>query len=312
MRMLGSLFIVACLLATGCEWLKGGKKNDTVNPPPKDFGYGPPTPERLVGYLNAQADRLAVIESTDVFLVAHVQGKRMPGLTGFMVCEKPRNFRLTGDAVSTTYVDIGSNGEKFWFWVKDGESPLYYCSYNDYEKGVKLPLPFQPEWVVQALGMAKYDANRQYKVETKQGTYELIENTTVQGVPVRKITILNARNVTDASSPQVLGHVVQNAQTGATICKATIKHVRSATYRTVHGEERVSYPSDVVLEWPDQKLVMTMQIGKASVNQKLTGEQENRYFTLPNWQGIKSVDLARMAPSGNPTSRDVRQAGGFK
>ena len=311
MRMLGLCFILSLPLMAGCEFLKHNKTKSIVAPP-QDLGNGLPSSDKLIGYLNREADKLSVIESNDVSLVANVQGRRMPGLTGTMLCEKPRNFRLTGDAVATQYVDIGSNGDQFWFWVKDGDSPLYFCSYADYEKGAKLPLPFQPEWVVQALGMAKYDPAKEYKVVAKGDTYELVENTTVQGIPVRKSTIFNARNVTDPTQPQVVGHVIQNAQTGKTILHATIRRMRYASYSSPEGERSVAYPSDILLEWPEEKLSMTMKIGKATVNHKLTTEEENRYFTIPNWPNIKAVDLARLRPTGDPTSRDIRQAGGIR
>jgi hypothetical protein len=311
MRTFGSGLLLASLLVTGCESFKK-KNNIGQDIRPRDTGFGTPTTENLVGYLNRQADRTSVIQSEDVDLVAFAQGKRLPGLRGFMVCEKPRSFRLTGDALSTQYVDIGSNGDRFWFWVKDGDSPLYHCSYTDYEKGVRLPLPFQPEWVVQALGMAKYDPAKTYKVEPKGGTIELTEETTVQGIPVVKATIFNARTVSDPTMPQVVGHAIRDARSGKTICQATIRRVRVATVRTQQGEQSIAYPSDVLLEWPAEQLSMTIKIGKATVNQRLSNEEMNRYFTLPNWPGIKQVDLARLPPPGNPTGRDVRQAGGYK
>jgi hypothetical protein len=311
MRILTLSLIFSALLLSGCEWMNRNRDPGT-GIRPKDQVYGPPTSEKLVGYLNSQADRLSVIQSEDVDLTAYVQGKRMPRLVTFMVCEKPRSFRLMGDSVGTTWVDIGSNNDRFWFWVKDGESPLYHCSYTDYEKGAKLPLPFQPEWVVQALGMAKYDPAKNYKVETKGSTYELIEDTTVQGLPVQKVTVFNARNPADASQPQVIAHIVRDPRSGKTICQATIRRVRQATYRTQSGEQVISYPSDVMLEWPAEQLSMNIKVGKATVNQRLTNEEERRFFTLPSWPGIKTVDLARMPPPGNPTSRDVRQAGGYR
>jgi hypothetical protein len=314
MRTLGLGLILALPLLAGCEWMNRNKEKVRSDGPRDQAMVGAPTSEKLVSYLNRQADRLGVIESEDVDIVAHVQGKRMPGLRGFMVCEKPRSFRLTGDNVGTTWVDIGSNGERFWFWVKDGDSPLYHCSYADYEKGVKLPLPFQPEWVVQALGMAQYDRAKEYKVEAKGATIELSENTTVQGVPVRKVVIFNAREGADPSQPRVTGHVIQDARTGKIICQATVRRMRTATYRTPEGEQTVSYPSDVLLEWPSEQMSMTMKVGKAKVNTRLTADEESRYFTLPNWPNIKAVDLARMVPRGNPTgaTRDVRQIGGYK
>jgi hypothetical protein len=309
MRIITAMLLTSCFLAAGCEALKRKSKNGTIEPPPNNAGQGMPTSASLVSYLNNQADRVAVIESNDLDIITHVQGRRMPGLKGFMVCEKPRNFRLTGEAVGTDYVDIGSNNEQFWFWVKDGSAPLYYCNYTDYERGVQLPLPFQPEWVVQALGMAKYDPNGRYRVEQKGNTYELIEEITLQGQPARKITVFNARNVTD-DQPQVMAHIIQDAR-GKTLCQATVKRMRVSEYRTQQGAGRISYPAEVQLEWPSEQLAMTMKIGKASVNHKMNNGDASRYFTLPNWNGLKRIDLAQMRP-GSPTGRTIDQAGGFR
>jgi hypothetical protein len=311
MRRFASCLLLSCLLLAGCQWLNRDKSNPK---PPAAVAGGPPTADKLVAYLNGQADLLSTIESDDVYLTATVQNNRMPGLRCVMMCEKPRNFHLQGANSGMDYVDIGSNNDQFWFWVKDGpDAPLYYCSYADYEKGVKLPLPFQPEWVVQALGMAKYDPNKTYKIEKKGNTYELIEETTVQGTPVRKITIFNntsnSRRSND-STPLVMGHVIEDAQTGKVICKATIHHVRAASYRTGQGESSVFYPSDVLLEWPAEQISMTMKIDKATVNQPF-GNKAVTYFARPDWQKVK-IDIARYTPGGNPTSRTIEQAGGFK
>ncbi len=308
MRQLGSCLLLSCLLLTGCGWLNRDKQNSK---PPVANSRTPQAAD-LVSYLNREADRLATLESEDVDLTAFVQDKRMPGLRCFLVCEKPRSFRLTGDAVGTNYVDIGSNNDQFWFWVKDGDKPpLYYCSYADYEKGVKLPLPFQPEWVVQALGMAKYDPNKSYKVEAKGNTFELSEETTVQGMPVRKVTIFNAKHAND-STPVVMGHVIEDAQTGKVICQATIKRVRAASFRTRQGEGSIFYPSDVLLEWPAEKMSMTMKIGKASVNQPIPSDKVANYFARPDWQGLIKIDIARYQPGGAPTSRTIEQTGGYR
>jgi hypothetical protein len=309
MRQLGSCLLLSCLLLSGCAWLN----RDKANPKPAvGASSGPPTAEKLVSYLNREADRLVTIESEDVDLTATVQDKRMPMLRCFLVCQKPRSFRLQGANLGIDYVDIGSNDNQFWFWGKDGDNPpLYYCSYEDYEKGVKLPMPFQPEWVVQALGMAKSDPNKAYKVEAIGNTYELSEETMVQGVLVRKITIFNARPSNDPRTPNVVGHRIQDAQTGKVICQATIRRVQAATFRGQQGEGSVSYPSDVLLEWPAEKMSMTLKIGKASVNQPIAKEKVAIYFARPEWQKNK-IDIARYQPGGSPTSRTIEQAGGYR
>lgn len=304
MRTLSASLLLTCLLASGCEWLQ---RKDKIKPPgPAQPVSGGPKAEQLVRYINQQADQLSVIQTEDVDLWAFVDKVRQPGLRGVMVCEKPRNFRLQGDAVGQTHLDIGSNDERFWFWMKNND--LYYCSYTDYEKGVKLPMPFQPEWVVQALGMAKLDPNKNYSVKTNADSYELIEETTVQGQPVRKITIF-ARQARDETYPWVTGHIIQDARTNATICQASVRRMRVAK---TADNKRISYPSHVVLEWPAEKLVIEMKIGAATVNQKLTSEDASRWFTVPNMQGIKAVDLAREPIMGSPTGRDLRQTGGYR
>ncbi len=167
MRILGSLLLPACLALTGCSWFNTKPK---PNPTPAPVtANGAPKVDDLVGYLNREADRLAAIQSEDVDLTVKLpKGSPMeapPTMRCVMACEKPRSFRLSGAVLGTDYLDIGSNNDQFWFWVKDGaQQPLYYCNYTDYEKGVKLPMPFQPEWVVQALGMAKYDPSKPYRV----------------------------------------------------------------------------------------------------------------------------------------------------
>jgi RNA polymerase sigma factor (sigma-70 family) len=245
----------------------------------------------LVGYLNNQADRLSNIRTDDILLVAEHQGKRQPGLTGVMLCEKPRNFRLAGEAIGNSYIDIGSNGEQFWLWLKD--DALYHCSYTAYEKGVRLPTPFGPELVVQAFGMTKFDPDKKYTVQAKGSNYELVEETKVHGQPVRKITVFNGGKPIDDTYPRVTAHIVQDAQTGKTICQATIRRVRWAKVRTPEGERGLSYPSDVVLEWPAEQLTMTMKISKAKINEPISADEASRFFTLPNWPNIKSIDLAK-------------------
>jgi hypothetical protein len=315
MHQLRSGLLLSCVLLAGCGWLNRDKQ--TAKPAVAANG-GPPQAAELVSYLNREADRLATIESDDVDLTATVQDSggrqnRLPGLRCFLVCEKPRSFRLTGDAVGTNYVDIGSNNDQFWFWVKDGDKPpLYYCSYADYERGVKLPLPFQPEWVVQALGMAKYDPNKNYKVEAKGNTYELSEEAMVQGTLVRKITIFNGAKRPNESTPVVMGHVIQDAQTGQVICQATIRRVRSAGYRARQGEGTVNYPSDVLLEWPAEKMSMTLKIGKATVNQPIPSDKLATYFARPDWPNLIKIDIAHYQPGGAPTSRTIEQAGGYR
>ena len=108
-----------------------------------------------------------------------------------MICQKPRNFRLSAKALGNTAADLGSNDREFWFWISKNEPPyLYHCSYEDYARGVRMPLPFQPDWIVEALGVGEYDPAKNYRVVPSGAGVDLVEETTSQGQPVRKITRL--------------------------------------------------------------------------------------------------------------------------
>ena len=50
--------------------------------------------------------------------------------------------------------DFGSNENEFWYWISQDNPPyLYHCNYSDLSQGnVKLPFPFQPDWVLEVVG----------------------------------------------------------------------------------------------------------------------------------------------------------------
>src|SRR5262249_10156370 len=79
-----------------------------------------PTAAQLVYYINDNADRVKSLRCNDVGLQCS-QGLRTVGLTGRMVCQKPRNFRMSAKLMGQDELDLGSNDQEFWFWVKHGQ-----------------------------------------------------------------------------------------------------------------------------------------------------------------------------------------------
>ena len=55
--------------------------------------------------------------------------------------------------IRSTVADIGSNEERFWFWVTNKKDrSVYVCDYADLSS-TSLAVTYQPDWIVQAMGL---------------------------------------------------------------------------------------------------------------------------------------------------------------
>lgn len=296
MRIRGPLFCLAvALLSSGCADSKWSflRSRDTVA-----VSKETPRADQLVSYLNANAQRLETLQCQDLDIDVRFKLQSY-GVRGWMMCQQPRNFRMQADFLGKTGVDIGSNDREFWYWMAKNEPPyLVHCDYQDLARGVQLPFPFQPEWVMEALGMAQRDPSGDYKVTATRDTFQLVQQTrNSQGQPVRKITVFGR----DPSRVQVRDHILQDSK-GKDICSAHIvetQYVESA---------RAVVPKKVVLSWPEQHLQLTMKLGDMTVNRAIDRNWAAELFTRPALKGVQSYDLVRGLDGGG----QVRPAtGGF-
>lgn len=329
------LLLCACLLtpAVGCTWMR-----DTMgvgNRPSNNATGAIPkvTAEQLVGYLNGQAERLKNVNYGEATVSARegdglkgvITERAYPTLRGRLSASQPRNFRMvaTGGLVDAK-VDLGSNPDQFWAYLQAPTmQPMYvFASHSDFEANkAKLPgnMPFEPDWVLQALGMTKFPTDAAYEevsaaatpvstgggrsplravpVNERDRTYTLRWPATMpNGTQVKKEVIFAADDA-DASrnEPQVRRHLIRDLR-GKLLCSAEIKSARTVP---VGGTDPatgrpfvVQYPTEVVLRWEEQKFEMTLKLDSAKVNQEMTQQDMRRLFDLPNIPGANPVDLA--------------------
>jgi hypothetical protein len=273
----------ALLLLTGCPppFSTIGGNN---HPTPNRYITETPSAAQLVNQLNATSQRIQSLECRDVWIEAK-QGRQDVSLPGSMMCRKNRDFRLTARMVGQPAVDIGSNDQGFWYWISKAEPPyLYHCSYADLARGgIRLPFPFQPDWVMEALGMADRDPNGTFEpVKTTRDTFELVQKTTgPQGQPVRKITIFSR-----TQGMVVLGHRLEDAS-GNEICTAQVLE------RRYDQTNQVIVPRQVRLVWPAQQLTMKLKLDDLLVNGAIDADRAQAAFNRPQLRNIPSYDLAR-------------------
>jgi hypothetical protein len=296
MRSYIAAIFLATLVFSGCNQMKWFRPN-----PPMDGGIplsaGNPTAEAVVACLNDNARRIQSLESKDVDLTC-TQGQSV-NLRAFMACEKPRNFRLRGQVVNNTIVDMGSNGQEFWWWIGKADPPyLYHCTHEDFSRiQGRVQLPFQPDWVMEALGMSEYDPRKDYQLLPGRGnTLELVENAlSPQGRPVRKVTVLTR---TPNSQIQINAHLLKDEQ-GREICSAYItQHQRDNATNAV-------LPRTVELRWPAEQIKMKMVINEVQVNREIQPQRTVALFTRPLLKDVPTYDLLRGLESANPALRPV-------
>lgn len=278
------LTLAALLLLTGCNQITpirgGGGGGQQVKTPPATQ----PTAKDLCDYLNANAARVQSIDCGELHLDAK-QKLEGGSLMGWMVCDKPRNFRMGAKLVGSQAVDMGSNNQEFWWWISKGDPFLFHCSYQDLGTGqVRMPFPFQPEWIMEALGMAEYGPPENYTVNATPTAVELIQQTKASnGQQVRKITVFS-RAPARENVPQISAHILQDAN-GKEICTARITEVQS-----VGG---VTIPKKLVINWPQESMELKMMLKDVKVNQPPDAQRQARLFTRPQLQGVATYDLAR-------------------
>jgi hypothetical protein len=309
-HVIAGLGLGAVFLAVGCDPLmsrlnRNKEENVNVRIPTEV-----PTAENLVSYVNENASRLQgmALRSDKVLIDCKQGGQNAPGLTGTLICQADRNFRLTGRAVGSPAVDIGSNSDEFWYWISKAEPPyVYHCSYKDLAGGnVRMPFPFQPDLIVAALGLAPYDPAKKYDLKVNERTLELSDVVkSPQGRDLRRVTVFNRGFMaTERGQPQTIAYHLLDER-GKAICSATVTEVQVVDTHS-NGKGSV-VPRQIKLVWPEQQIEMTMKIEDAQAV-TLERTQAAKYFSRDNLRGKKAFDLARDVMPGMPTGR-VQQAG---
>jgi hypothetical protein len=287
MRKIG--IILGCgalVLVTGCPMFQK-KSNPDYRAP---VTSATPTAGELVTVLNDNAHKVQSV-GVRYLDIDCAQGAQSVGLRGWMYCQKPKSFRMTAELAGNTEVDIGSNDQEFWYWIRRNEPPyLFHCSHDEFAKGrVNLQVPFQPEWIMEALGMAEYDPTKPYQVVANKNTIEMIEPAVLpQGQRVNKVTVFTRGQ----SGLQVTGHMLRDSQ-NKEICTATV--VRSQQ----DAATGATLPKVVELKWEAEHLKMKLLMQNATVN-AMEGQRNPDIYARPNNKDIQPYDLARGVTLGAP------------
>jgi hypothetical protein len=253
---------------------------------------------------NANAERVQSVEARPWINVAN--RTRMAGVNGKLAMERPRNFKLDISAgpLGQEVADIGSNEREFWFWVKDSpEKAVFYCNYDE-SGSSPLPSAFQPDWIVEALGLRVFTSTEAAAIQVvpgrDPGTVVLIQKQrSGKADTVIKETVLAE------STRRIREHRVYASDHKTLLARASISEYKDYPLPAgSEGAEKTVYlPLKFKLEWPQEKMALEVGLRDVKVNTTFTQARRELLFVEPVMAGIGREDLAkRSALASDPTS----------
>ena len=245
--------------------------------------------EEIVNALNDNITNVYAWRSTEVKITARQAGVPML-LSAVMAVESPRKLRLIVNSLAGNEVDLGSNPERFWFWMRRGEPHgLMTASHADIADGKPMgPLPFQPDWLIEAFGVIPITAAdftmREKPIDPSRGRAPryvafVADQVTPQGRTIQRTIVV------DACRGLIVEHALREPS-GRLIARAVLGHYQ----REANG---VRLPHRIDLIWPDSGVELTMRIGHIEINPPTITEQT---WAMPLYPDSPLIDLTRFRP----------------
>lgn len=256
---------------------------------------GPPAPEvlltgssldQVIAAVNQNSSRIVSYQSNDASItIPGIPG--IPLLRGNIAAQRPGRVRMRAStAITGEEMDLGSNDELFWFWVKRNEPPALYFSRHDQFVGsaAQQLMPVEPQWLLDALGMMQFSPTDHHEgpVPHSNGTVEIRSVVQSRGGTMTKNTVVDARRA------WVLEQHIY-APTGALLASAI---ARSHRY---YPEIGASLPQEIDLRLPAMQMSLTIDVGTVAINQLGASPQ---LWSLPAMSGVQQIDLGSAPPGG--------------
>lgn len=249
----------------------------------------PPTPTlaQVMQVVNDNSAKVQSLYTTD----ASISVPLMPALHANIALERPRKFRLRAETTLTgPEVDLGSNPELFWFWVrrapKDEPKAVYFCSHANFANSpARRMLPVEPEWLIEALGVATFDPNGQHRgpIPVGTGRLQIQSSLTTASGPMTKVTVV------DELRGLVLEQHLYDAQGQRIASALTSQHQADPVSGAV-------LPRHVEIQWPATQFSLKIDLRTLQVN-NLAGDPQ-QLWSLPDYPGWPPFDLGQ--PQGQP------------
>jgi hypothetical protein len=237
-----------------------------------------PTLSQVIEVVNGNHGRILSFYGNQ----AALSGQGFGSLRATVAFQRQRNFRLwAGTGLTGTELDVGSNDQYFWYWVRRGEPPaMYFCRHDQFAASpARQMLPIQPDWLIEALGATSIDpaANPQGPYRLPDGRLEVITTRNSPDGPLRKVLIL------DAAQGWILEQQIISPQ------NVVLARSVASRYRQ-DPASGLWMPGVVEVTCPPAQFSMQIDLGNVQINQLQTADCT--LWTKPCIPGVPEVDLA--------------------
>jgi hypothetical protein len=274
--------LLAVVVASGCRTFNFNVRRPEPSAPPPATVDG----RAVIDRHNQNARRITGL-SAKPSIVGRVDTDRFAA-KGRMGLERPHNFRLVlGSTLAGEQVDLGSNDQGFWFWVRHGKPPaIYVCDYD--EDGDSPPnVVFQPDWIVEALGLQEIPDEATVEKGGDPGTVVVVH---------RLGNGLTKRTVLDSATGQIREHRIFAADRKTVLAEATA----TGGYRSIAippgggggAEAPAILPRKVQLILAQNQIELEITLEDVEVNPRFDSLRE-ALFAEPDKtrEGYARVDL---------------------
>ena len=277
----GLLLSAACLVSVSCTHAWRNPFRSSGPPAPEVLVPGMSL-EQVIAAVNQNALKIQSYQTNN----ASISVPGMPGvprLSGNIAVQRPRRLRLQASSLLGPEIDLGSNDELFWLWVRRNEQPGVYFARHDQFAGsaAQRMLPIEPEWLLDAMGFTQLTPGDFHEgpIPLGDGTLEVRSVVNTSMGQVTKTTVL------DGTRAWVLKQHVYDSQ-GSLLASAIARSHR------FYPEAGVSLPQQIDIQMPAAQLSLSIDVGAVQLNQPAANPQ---VWQLPVIAGHPPVDLGAAA-----------------
>jgi len=219
---------------------------------------------------------------------AVISGPGFPNLRAMIAFERPLRLRIrAGTRVTGMELDLGSNDELFWVWVRR-EPQMFLCRHDRFHSSpIRQAFPLEPKWISEALGVLELPLHLAHQGPKSLGDGRLQITTLVDTPegPSSRITVVDAR------SAVVREQYIFDRHGQLVVSAVAQQHRRDPLSGLI-------MPRVVELRAPQMGLAFRVDLANVRINRPI--ENGESLWAMPRYEGWTLVDLAEASWSPPP------------